>query len=103
MFNANGDKKGIAPCNDSIRAAAVTVDSTAGGTALYSTSNLVGREAIAIKNNGAVTLYLGPSGVTSTTGYPLAAGESLVIELGPDVTIYGIAASSCNVRILEVA
>lgn len=60
--------------------------------------------AIGVYNNGASTVYLGGSGVTTATGFPLAAGTSLSVDLkeSGDV-LYGIVVSgTVEVRTLEV-
>ena len=55
------------------------------------------------KNVGAVTVYLGGSGVTSANGFPLEPGESWAAELGTGDSVYGrTAASTAEVRVLEV-
>lgn len=79
-----------------LTAEATTVTTTA---TLIDTSLATGREAALLRNNGAVTVYLGGSGVTTSTGFPLAAGESLTLPRG--ASVYGIVASgTCNVRSL---
>ena len=50
-----------------------------------------GRIAVTLYNAGSVTIYFGPSGVTTTTGMPLPAGASATINT--QAAIYGIAAS----------
>lgn len=58
-----------------------------------------------IYNDGAITVYLGGSTVTSsgaTKGLPLLPGDSLAVEDQGDI-VYGItAASTCDVIIFEV-
>lgn len=71
--------------------ASVTVATTAtelsGGDAGGPTSG----QSILVKVPAAgATVYLGGSGVTTTTGYPLAAGESFTADLGPGDTLFGI-------------
>lgn len=47
-----------------------------------------------VANIGAATVHLGSSAaVTTSTGLPLAAGETYVADLGKDERVYGIVAS----------
>lgn len=60
--------------------------------------------AVSVYNDGAETVFIGPAGVTTGTGYPVAAGQHLAVTLGgQDEAVYAIAATGpVNVRILEV-
>ena len=70
-------------------------------TALPTTAT-AGRKAIIITNNGSATIFVGPTGVTTSTGTPILAGASLPLDLGEKVIIYGIVATGTeNARILE--
>ena len=67
-------------------------------------SALANRRTILIKNNGAQEIFLGPSGVTALTGYPLASGAEVGLEITDSVSIFGITASgSSDIRTLEGA
>ncbi len=81
-------------------ATAVTV--TASGTELPPTP-LANRRGLVIYNNGAVTIYVGGSGVTSSSGIPVAAGTyGPAIESGSNMPVYAVTSSgTCDVRILE--
>lgn len=58
--------------------------------------------SVAVKNVGAVTVYVGGSGVTTAAGYPLAAGEAISLDVGKTDEVYGIVATgTCEVRVLE--
>lgn len=62
---------------------------------------------VRIKNtntNAADTLILGDSGVTASTGYALAGGESVEMTLGSGDQVYGIrgTAADVNVHVLGV-
>lgn len=60
---------------------------------------IIGKQA-AITNNGSVTVYLHGDNTVSTSCYPLAAGATVTIDLGPDEAVYGITSSgtaSCGV------
>lgn len=84
-----------------IRSSTVSIGTTA--TAVPTTA-LPGRNSMAIKNIGAATVYIGDDTVTTVNGYELEAGDSLPIDIGENVTVYGIVASgTVEVRILEGA
>jgi len=48
------------------------------------------------------TIYLGGSGVTTVSGYPLLSEKSEVFIIKEGVEIYGVAASSLELRIFEL-
>ena len=82
-----------------VSSSAVTVATTA---TVVSTGGSSGGEAVSIYNNGAATVYLGASGVTTADGYPLAAGEHIAVDLERGESVYGIVASgTVEVRVLE--
>lgn len=51
------------------------------------------RSSIAVQAPAAAALYVGPAGVTAATGYLIAAGQSIGLDLGPGERLYGILAS----------
>ncbi|MBR1173908.1 hypothetical protein JQ617_08080 [Bradyrhizobium sp. KB893862 SZCCT0404] len=58
------------------------------------------RDTVMIRNIGSNTVYVGGSNVTSSTGFPINAGEALTLESTIDV--YAITASGTSVvAILE--
>lgn len=63
------------------------------------------RRALVVHNNGLATIYLGDASVTVSNGLPLAAGEKIAFDIAnnQNVTVYAIAGSNINVRILELA
>jgi hypothetical protein len=62
------------------------------------------RRGMIVYNNGASTAYIGGSDVTVANGMPIPAGQySPVIDAGPKLIVYGIAAGSVEVRVLEVS
>ena len=80
----------------------ITVTSTA--TAIPS-SKLENRKAISIRNNSdSVTIYLGESGVTTATGYPVLPKEQMSFDLGTGASIYGICDTglTADVRYIEI-
>lgn len=80
----------------------VSVGTTA--TALNSSPGSADSAAV-IYNDGAVTVYVGGTDVTTsgaTKGLPFAAAATISLEGQSDV-LYGIvAASTCNVVVLEI-
>lgn len=62
------------------------------------------RSLVAYNNDSTVTLFLGGSDVTTANGIPVPAGTySPPFDASPAMVVYGIAASSINVRVLEVS
>lgn len=61
------------------------------------------RQGLVIKNiDASIVVYIGATGVTSSTGYPLAAGESVALSISSSAW-YGVAASSTpKVAAIEV-
>lgn len=88
----------------SIKATQATIATTA---TQITTSPLAGRKSVTIKLKTSATqkVYIGHDNtVTTSTGYELAAGEAIDMEIDASSTIYGIAdTSSQTVCILEAA
>lgn len=72
----------------------VTVATTA---TLIFTAPLAGNSRVLIRNPTAVSVYVGGSGVTTATGFEIAAGDSLGINLSYGDAIYGVVAASTQV------
>lgn len=64
-----------------------------GGSGVYPMSAL-------IKNPGPGTIYLGHHGVTSSTGFPLEADESLEVDIVNEI-LYAITTATTTVYILR--
>ncbi len=61
-----------------------------------------GRRSVIVYNNGSVTVYLGGSDVTTTTGLPLPAGTPYSADLA-SADLYAIAASgTADIRVMEI-
>lgn len=90
-------------CNVALSQATITVDTTAGGTAVFA-SPLAGRKRVIIQNiSTAQDVYLGATGVTTSNGLILGRKSSVELELGEGVQIYGItSASSAELRVLQL-
>lgn len=74
----------------------LTVDTTA--TRISPAESAGGPRGLSllVRNGGSVTVYLGPSDVSSSTGFPLDAGGDASIDLSGDASevLYGVTASS---------
>lgn len=81
-----------------VTATRVTVATTQ--TLIY--TGAAGGSTVLLRNPGTVSVYLGPTGVLTTTGFELAAGDAITIAMGPNDPLYGIVASGTNiVHVLE--
>jgi hypothetical protein len=67
----------------------VTVATTQ--TLVYTAAS--GGSRILIRNPGAASVYLGATGVLTTTGFELAAGDAVMLPLEPNDLLYGIVAT----------
>lgn len=88
-----------------VASAKVNVPSGTGNEALLS-AGLTDRQKLYVKNlSGNSDIYIGPSGVTSTSGYLIRNKEEIWLDVTEDCEIYAIAASgsSNDVRVFEVA
>lgn len=74
-----------------ISASRVTVDTTAGGVAIA--SSISGGRSIVVRHRGTNPVYLGPSGVTTATGFQLNAGDAVQFDLSGGDSLFGIVAS----------
>ncbi len=89
--------------NTDIAVGSTSVDTTAGGTDLRAT-DLAARKWFYIYNNGNKFIYLGESGVTSATGFPLPPGAMVDLRAGASINMYAIAdAGTQDVRTLELS
>lgn len=67
-------------------------------------STLTDRTGLIIKNYGGPgVLFIGysPAEATPQTGYPLASGESMGMDVAAGVVVYGVGSTSIDVRILQ--
>ncbi|HLX21639.1 MAG TPA: hypothetical protein VKR23_15950 [Gaiellaceae bacterium] len=77
-----------------VTAVRVTVASTA--TLIYTAPpGFTGR--VLVRNPSAVSVYVGSASVTTTTGFEIAAGDALGINVVPADTLYGIVATGTQV------
>lgn len=81
-----------------------TLASVGTSAATLLSSEFAGRRKIIIQNTcGNAPIYIGSAGVTAADGLKIPKGDSVELEIGPDVSLYVIAPQSTNVRVLELA
>lgn len=76
----------------------VSVDTTSGGVQVVAARDT--RKSVLIRNRGTVIVYLGTGTVSSTTGFPLDAGEAMTIQTTAQVKAIA-ASSSATVAYIE--
>lgn len=54
--------------------------------------------SVAVRNNGAGTIYIGGSGVTASNGYPLKADENLALDVQEASLIYAFLDNTQDLR-----
>lgn len=90
--------------SDTIKEAIVSAGLTVGTTAIEiraGASRLINRKGLMLFNNSTQTLFWGASGVTTSTGVPLARGESVNISV-ENVAIFVVGSQAGqNARIIE--
>lgn len=84
--------------------AAVSVDTTAGGVALFA-SPLAGRRKVQVQNLGSKAVFIGFGTVTAANGMRIAGGATQTLEdFGPDLALKAIAETGTqDVRVLQIA
>lgn len=85
--------------NTAISAAAESVTSTSGKLI---TSDLADRKNVWIYNNGNKDIFIGPSGVNTSTGFPIPRGSLLEGRFGASVAVHAVSASGTqDTRVLQ--
>lgn len=65
---------------------------------------LTGRRKIIVQNTSSNDIFVGPTGITTSTGIRVAKGATLELEAGQNLAFFAIAAGAGNsVRVLEMA
>lgn len=90
--------------SDLVTSAQAGVDDTVGGVNLIATA-LTARKRLFIQNLGSAVVYIGKSGVTPATGYPMIKGAELQLAVGAAIDVYGICDSgkSAETRHIELS
>jgi hypothetical protein len=81
--------------NDSYVQGTVSV-TTSEIEAKVSGSRLSGRQMLRIYNASNSTVYMGPTGVTTSNGEPIVKGQWINIAVGDQVAVFLIASSGTN-------
>ena len=86
-----------------ISAACVAV-SVGTSEAALPAANLAGRTRMLVQNNGNVSIYVGPTGVTTATGIEVSKGSTLALEAGQAINLFAISTLAAqDVRVFELA
>lgn len=108
-INADGSINVVANdaalANTALATTATTVDNTVGGTDLL-TTDLANRKYLFVYHNGNKTVYLGNSGVTTATGFPLPPRSMIELRAGAAINIHAIspdATPTQDMRMLELS
>ncbi|MCC6172053.1 MAG: hypothetical protein IT481_08495 [Gammaproteobacteria bacterium] len=82
------------------RTSQVAVDTTAGGTKIA--SERVGRRYVTVVNHGTTVVYVGISGLTTSTGARLAGVDGAAMTIATEKDVYAIVGSgSQTVSVIE--
>lgn len=79
------------------RAVAISRVTVGTSATLIFTAPPAGVARILIRNPSTVSVYVGPAGVTTATGFEIAAGDSLGVNLSYGDPIYGVVAAATQV------
>lgn len=97
------DVKSLQLANESYVAGSTTASTTQVALRVGG-SNLANRQSLILLNTGGRAIYVGPSGVTSTTGLRVQPNEMLTLAIGPNVTAYAVTTTgTCTVAVQELA
>lgn len=80
----------------------VSVSSTATALTSGQTDDAATGFSIVLKNTGSTDVFLGGSGVTTATGFVLAAGSTFSVDLGSGEQLFAVAAVTGTVHVLRV-
>lgn len=84
----------------------ITNTTVTNSAAAIPTTALTNRNSMIIYNKGTSPIYLGPSNVTTSgalEGWIVDAGSYFSIDITDDVSLYAIADSTIDVKIMEMA
>jgi len=89
--------------NTAMATGATSVDTTVGGVDLRAT-DLANRKWLYVYNNGNKEVFIGNSGVTAATGFPVPPGAMLDLRAGAAIDVFAISSNGTqNVRTLELS
>ena len=93
----------VALADTDLATTATSVTTTAGGTNLIGTA-LTDRKYLFIHNEGNRKMYIGKTGVTTATGFPVSVGSRIELRAGAALDLYGITATgTADARMLELS
>lgn len=93
----------VALANAAIKALAETVTNTA-AQIVDGGDELASRKYLFLYNNGNKTVFIGETGVTASSGFPLPPGSILEARIGAAVDVFAISqAGNQNVRTLQLS
>lgn len=85
-----------------VEGAQVSVGTTETELTGSQTDTIAGQSLVAI-NKGAASVFLGGTGVTTSTGFELAAGESVSLDVNQGEQLFGIVGSGTqDVHVLRI-
>lgn len=84
-----------------VKTTSMTISTTA---VAIPTSPVANRRSIQIYNNSTNDIYIGGEDVTTSNGIPVSPSSfSQALDMGQNMTLYGISTGSSNIRILEIS
>ena len=86
--------------NDAYLAISLSISTTPVLLKVGST-NLVGREIIIIENKSGSKVYIGPSGVTSSTGIVLDTNQFITFPAGDNINMYAVTQSGTSTIVVQ--
>ena len=103
--NGNVQLTGSYATIDSAPVVGVKTVTTTAAELFAGASRLANRYVMIVYNESSVPVCWGPSGVTTSSGFPLLPQDSAVFQFSPSTStaIYFIASSSASVRVVELA
>lgn len=101
--DVSGSSVEVVSLNDAYIAADVPV-STTQVLLKAGVSILANRKTLILYNRSGANIFIGPSGVNSTTGIRLTTNQMITLNVGPNINIYGITSTgTCNLIVQELA
>ena len=102
--NASGELRVAASVTLAAPDTAITAQAfTVGTTEVDVSPGGAGRDEIIIQNLGPQPIYIGPTGVTTSTGLQIGKRSNVTLGLGPSVDVFAISGTAGNdVRVMEI-
>jgi hypothetical protein len=87
----------------SISTSQTSLTGAASAVQITSATPAASRNLVQVTNSGAATLWVGPTGVTASTGIPIATGATMSFALGSGVPLFGFSTSGSTAAVAEFA